>query len=124
MAINRLIAEKERILEELLRLTAQMHECLMKNEAEKFEIELTRRGALFQRLSTVDAGLAGHETPHDALWMKQLRMIESSDTEIVQFLQLHKQRILKEEESETQTKRELLKTSQVEAKGNRIQVRG
>lgn len=124
MAIDGLIAEKQRLMEELLRLTAGLQRALLSNDLDAFDVELNHRAQAFERLKMIDEKLKGHATPEDQLWIKQLEMIGSTDREIIQMIAVHKAAIGKEEEQSRNAKSTLLSTNAVEPKGNRIQVRG
>lgn len=124
MAIDGLIAEKSRIMEELLRLTAHMHQALSANDSEKFESFLESRGKAFEKLMSCDSQLKGIATPHDDLWMRQLKMIESSDAEIVQFINKSKEGLISEEFKSRKSKEDALTEALMQPRGNTIQVRG
>jgi len=124
MAIDGLIAEKSKIMEELLRLTAHMHQALSANQTEQFENFLELRGKAFDQLLRCDAQLKGVATPQDELWIRQLKMIETNDGEVVQFIQQMRQDFVNEETLAKREKGDLLQANMTDPRGNRIQVRG
>lgn len=124
MAIEGLIAEKQRLMEELLRLTAGLQRALLSNDLDSFDADLSRRGHVFEMLKMVDEKMHGQVTPQDQVWIKQLEMIGTTDREIIQMIAMHKAALKQEEEQSRSAKTNLLAEGMLEAKGNRIQIRG
>lgn len=124
MAIEGLIAEKHRIMEDLLRVTAFMQQALLTNDIDSFDSEISRRARVFEDLRRIDAQLKGHATKEDELWIKQLRMIESTDKEIMAMLAMHKKAVETEAGMTDISKRNLLADHMIDPKGNRFEARG
>jgi hypothetical protein len=118
------LAQKTRLIEELLRLTAQMHQSLMKNKEEQFEIALGEREEIFRQLADIDQHLQGQPTDRDDLWTRQLKMIESQDAEILNFL-LEARGALSKEVTHTQKVKEgLFQSELIDPKGHSVSVKG
>ncbi len=124
MSLDSIVTKKNRLLEELLRLTAQMQMHLMKNDMHRFDEDMDHRGRLLNDIRKIDEELKGHPTQADDLWVKQLRMVTQSDQEIIQILQQHRDAVVREVVREEQAKDLVLQGSTQESRGQQIQVRG
>jgi len=124
MAIEGLIAQKSRVLEDLLRLTAKMTDHLLKNDHEGFESALEARSQAYRALDRIDKALTGQAVSMDDLWLKQLKMIEGKDSEMIGLLKLHRRAIDREQSQNGQELQNLLQETMLDPKGQKIETTG
>jgi len=118
------IEKKANLMENLLRLTAMMQDSLLKNEEKKFEESLQARNTAFENLLRHDAEGPQEATAQDELWMRQLKMMESSDLEIMKHLRKHQESLLTELEAGRKEFVQYLEYQMADSKGQRIEARG
>lgn len=124
MAIEGLVASKARILEDLLRITAHLHLCLMQNRHDDFEASLDERARKFSELSKIDESLKGTATDQDDLWLRQLKMIEGTDREILNLLVKFRTSLEAEQARDAALKAEIFQNAMVDPRGQSVSVRG